>query len=121
MAVTPFQFAAELAAAADVDDEVAAVGKKHGEAITEDWQQIIPGTPWTGPYQGAGFTGSPGANKAIMRRQPGRVTVDVFNQSFVAWFLQAGTPHRGPVVDLFGAADPHIEQWVDDLGGEVGL
>lgn len=117
--VSAYEFAAELAAAADVRDDVVDAAVKSGNDIRQDWMDHIPDTP--GGYQGAGFSGSPGANRVEVVEDPMRVGAEVYNQSFVVGILQAGTPSHGPKVDLFGVADPHIDQFVEDVEGEVGL
>lgn len=118
--VTPFQMAAELAdAAAGVQEVAADTAFEAAEEITDRWQQVIPSSP--GGYEGAGFTSSPGANKAARYEDGGRVGAEAVNWSFVASFLQSGTAHHGPKVDLFGAAEPSVNRWVNDLADEVGL
>ena len=116
---TAFQVAAELAAAADIRDDVVDAAMGAAESIRDEWMQMTPSSP--GGYQGAGFTGSPGANKAEKIDDGGKVGAEVYNQSFVAWFLQAGTAHHGPKVDYIGAADPHMDKFVQKVSGQVGL
>lgn len=94
----------------------ATVRKRVGDAslasargIADEWMQIIPQSP--GGYQGAGFTSSPGANIALPLDDGPMVGAEAVNRSFVARFLQGGTAHHGPKVDLLGAADGHVDSW----------
>lgn len=118
--VTPFALAAELAeAAASVQSEAADTAFDAAEKITDDWQWIIPPSP--GGYEGAGFSSSPGANKAEKFYDGGRVGAEAYNQSFVVGIKQAGNSANGPSLDLIGSAETHVNQWVNDLADEVGL
>jgi len=112
--------AAEFAAAAvTIRDGVTDVSMGAARSITDEWQGGLPGSP--GGYQGAGFTSSPGANQARPLSDGPLVGAEAYNQSFVASFLQNGTAHHGPKYDLIGAADPHIDKWLEDVAEKAGL
>ena len=112
--------AAEFAAAAvTIRDDVTDVSLDAARGITADWRAGIPKSP--GGYQGAGFTSSPGANKARKINDGPMVGAEAYNQSFVASWLQNGTVNQGPKFDLIGAADPHVETWLTDVAKVAGL
>jgi len=112
--------AAEFAAAAvTIRAVVTGVSMDAARGITDEWQSGIPSSP--GGYQGAGFTSSPGANQSRPIDDGPMVGAEAYNQSFVATFLQNGTPHHGPKYDLVGAAEPFIEKWLDDVAEKAGL
>ena len=115
--------AAEFAAAGlTLREEVLVLSHRTGRDIRAEWRAGIP--TGSGGYQGAGFTSSGGANKAHRvneRNLRGLVGVEVFNQSFVASWLQNGTVNQGPKYDLIGAAEPYVETWLDDVYKAAGL
>lgn len=75
-------------------------------AIADDWDDLLArgrtdytaSRTWTEPVSGLGATGHV-----------------VANDFFIARLLQNGTGHHEPKVDLFGAADPHVERWRQSL------
>ena len=83
--------------------------------IVDDWQAHIP----VGP---TGMTGSEASNYVEKPEgsKAGTVEVAAVSSHFVINFLQQGTVHMSPKVDLFGVAHPHVERWSDRIAKDIG-
>lgn len=113
--VTAHQFAAELGhAAATAGATVKRVSTEAAHEIEQTWEDQAP----VGP---TGMTSSDPVNIVEPYDDGGRVGALAANIHFVAGFLQRGTSKMSPKYDFLGAAEPHVNQWVDDLADEVDL